>query len=135
MPLGQHGESSEDCQWRPADSARPALGNRRGDVRRRSHLQRGGAVTPAFTMAALVVMASAGCGSSSPSGTPGTVPAGRTEWLFGAQAAGAIAPGAGAAPLPEIALAARRGFADRFEVQANGTMLPIKQLMTGSLEL
>src|SRR5262249_49939265 len=39
------------------------------------------------------------------------------------------------APLPEIAIAARRGFADRYELQANGTILPLKQLTTGSLEL
>ena len=83
----------------------------------------------------LAVLALVGCGSSSTYRTTRIVPAGRTEWLFGAQASGAIAPGAGAAPLPEIALGARRGLTERIEVQANGTMLPLKQLRTGSLEL
>jgi hypothetical protein len=83
----------------------------------------------------LAGLALAACGSSSTYRTTRIVPAGHTEWLFGAQASGAIAPGAGAAPLPELAVGARRGFADRYEVQANGTLLPIKQMMTGSLEL
>lgn len=76
-----------------------------------------------------------GCGSYSTYRTTRIAPAGHTEWLFGAQASGAIAPGAGGAPLPELAIAGRRGFADRYEIQVNGTMLPIKQLTTGSLEL
>jgi hypothetical protein len=83
----------------------------------------------------LAVLALVGCGSSSTYRTTRIVPAGRTEWLFGAQASGASAPGAGAAPLPEIALGVRRGVGERVEVQANGTLLPIKQLRTGSLEL
>jgi hypothetical protein len=37
-------------------------------------------------------------------------------------------------PLPELAIAGRRGVRS-LEVQVNGTMLPIKQLRTGSLEL
>jgi hypothetical protein len=34
-----------------------------------------------------------------------------------------------------LAIAARRGFAERYELQANATLLPIRQLTTGSLEL
>src|SRR5262245_55013943 len=86
----------------------------------------------ALALAALVL---GGCGSSSTYRTTRIVPQGSTEWLFGAQASGAIAPGQGAAPLPELAVGARRGFADRYELQLNGTLLPVKLLMTGSLEL
>ena len=87
-------------------------------------------------MRALVLAAlCAGCGSYTTYKTTRIVPAGHTEWLFGLQAAGASVPGSGGVPLPEVAIAARRGVGDRYEVQANGTMLPIKQLATGSLEL
>lgn len=85
--------------------------------------------------AVAAIAAIAGCGSYSTYRTTRIAPSGHTEWLFGAQAAGAIAPGSGGAPLPEIALGARRGFADRYEIQANGTLLPLKQLRAGSLEL
>jgi hypothetical protein len=88
-----------------------------------------------LALLALAGSALVGCGSYSTYRTTRIVPAGHTEWLFGAQASGAVAPGVGGAPLPELAIGARRGFADRYELQANGTMLPIKQLMTGSLEL
>src|SRR5262245_13978079 len=77
----------------------------------------------------------AGCGSYSTYRTTRVVPAGQTEWLFGRQASGAIVPERGGAPLPEIALGVRRGFSDRYELQINGTLLPIRQLATGSLEL
>jgi len=83
----------------------------------------------------LVLVVLAGCGSYSTYRTTRIVPPGKTEWLFGAQAAGAAAPGAGAAPLPEFAVAARRGIGDRYEVQANGTILPVRALETGSIEL
>ena len=76
-----------------------------------------------------------GCGSYSTYRTTRIVPPGKTEWLFGAQAAGAAAPGSGAAPLPELAIAARRGIGDRYEIQANGTLLPVRALETGSVEL
>jgi hypothetical protein len=82
-----------------------------------------------------VIAVLAGCGSYTTYKTTRIVAAGHTEWLFGLQAAGASAPGGGAAPLPELAIAARRGVGDRYEVQANGTLLPLKQLATGSLEL
>ena len=83
----------------------------------------------------LAIIALCGCGSYSTYRTTRVVPAGKTEWLFGAQAAGAAAPGSGAAPLPELAIAARRGIGDRYEVQANGTLLPVRALETGSIEL
>ncbi len=83
--------------------------------------------------AALLLLAA--CGSYSTYTTTRIAPAGHTEWLFAAQASGAIAPGAGGAPLPEVAIAARRGFAERYEAQVNGTLLPLQQLATGSLEL
>lgn len=86
-------------------------------------------------MRSLLVIALLGCGSYSTYRTTRTVAAGQTQWLVGAQAAGAAAPGSGAAPLPELAIAARRGIAGRYEVQANGTLLPIRALETGSIEL
>jgi hypothetical protein len=62
--------------------------------------------------------------------------------LFGAQVSGAGTVGAdegggkgGVAPFPEVALAARRGLDERFELQVNGTMLGTKLAQTGSLEL
>jgi hypothetical protein len=55
--------------------------------------------------------------------------------LAAAQVAGARAPDGAGAPLPELALAARRGVGYRYEVQANGTLLALKQARTGSLEL
>lgn len=86
-------------------------------------------------MKALLVLALVGCGSYSTYRTTRIAPAGKTEWLFGAQAAGASIPDRGGAPLPEIALGARRGFRDRFELQLNTTSLALRQFRTGSLEL
>jgi hypothetical protein len=87
----------------------------------------------------LALVALAGCGSYSTYRTTRIPPAGHTEWLFGLQVAGTSEKGQddqqAVAPLPEVAIAARRGFADRYEVQVNGTMLPLRQLTTGSLEL
>ena len=91
--------------------------------------------------AALLLLAACGAGSTYRS--TGITPVGQTQWLFGAQASGVTTQGideAGqtmdrAAPLPEIALGARRGTGDRFEVQLNGTVLPTKVAQTGSLEL
>ena len=91
----------------------------------------------AVTLAALVLAA---CGSASSYRTTRIAPSGHTQWLFGAQVSGAgtVDDGTtdgGAAPLPEFALAARRGFSDRFEAQANATLLPTKIGQSGSLEL
>jgi hypothetical protein len=76
----------------------------------------------------LVLVALAGCGSYSTYKTTRIPPAGHTEWLFGLQVAGTSEKGQddqqAAAPLPEVAIAARRG-----------TILPLRQLTTGSLEL
>jgi hypothetical protein len=77
----------------------------------------------------------AGCGSSSTYRTTRTAARGHTDFLFGAQAAGAAVPEGPVAPMPEFSVAARRGISDRFEVQANGTFLTLKQFRTGSLEL
>jgi hypothetical protein len=90
--------------------------------------------------AALALAALAACGSASSYRTTRIAPQGHTQWLFGAQVSGAgtVDDGTtdgGAAPLPEFALAARRGFADRFEAQANATLLPTKFGQSGSLEL
>jgi len=89
-------------------------------------------------MAALL----AGCGSYSTYRTTRIAKPGKTDYLFGAQASGAMAVagldaghGGTVAPLPEFAISARRAVHERIEVQANGTMLPIKQLRTGSIEL
>lgn len=84
----------------------------------------------------LAILLLAGCGSYSTYKTTRIVPTGQTEWVSGLQASGAGFVGQpGAAPLPELVLGARRGFADTYEVQVNGTFLPLKQLATGSLEL
>jgi hypothetical protein len=77
----------------------------------------------------------AACGSYSTYRTTRLASTSKTELLFGAQVAGVRAPEGAAAPLPELAVAARRGVGDRYEVQANGTLLALKQGRTGSLEL
>ncbi|MBS1120231.1 MAG: hypothetical protein H6Q90_2459 [Deltaproteobacteria bacterium] len=80
----------------------------------------------------------AGCGSYTTYRTTRIAKPGQTEWLFGAQASGAIAQDDStkqAAPLPEFAVAARRAVHDRVELQANATLFPIKAAPTGSLEL
>jgi len=84
---------------------------------------------------ALALLLLVGCGSYSTYRTTKIVPAGKTEWLFGAQATGTSAPGQGGAPMPELSAGARRGVGDRYEVQASGTMLALPQLVTGSLEV
>jgi hypothetical protein len=88
-------------------------------------------------MRALAVLAIvlAGCGSYSTYRTTRIAPRGETKLLFAAQVSGARAPEEGIAPLPELVVGARRGVGDRYEVQATGTLLPIKQATTGSLEL
>ena len=75
------------------------------------------------------------CGSYSTYRTTRLAAPGRTELLAGVQVAGFHAPDGAGAPMPELALAARRGLGDRYEVQANGTLLALKQGRTGSLEL
>jgi hypothetical protein len=88
-------------------------------------------------MKALLVLALAACGSMSTYRTTNLAPRGETQWVFGAQASGAAfsSDERGAAPVPELAIAARRTVHERVEVQANGTLLPIKRAWTGSLEL
>jgi len=86
--------------------------------------------------ALLVILALAtGCGSYSTYRTTRIATPGHTEWLFGVQAAGAAVPGEGGAPLPELAVAARRAVHARVELQVNTTMLSLPALRTGSLEL
>jgi hypothetical protein len=84
---------------------------------------------------ALALLLLVGCGSYSTYRTTKIAPAGQTEWLFGAQATGTSAPGMGGAPMPELSIGARRGLSDRYELQASGTMLALKQFVTGSLEV
>lgn len=93
-------------------------------------------------VAAAALVGVAACGAGSTYRTTRLAPAGHTEWLFGAQVSGAGTAGVdegggdgGAVPLPELAIAARRGLDDRFEVQLNGTLLPTAIAQTGSLEL
>ena len=81
------------------------------------------------------MLALAGCGSYSTYRTTRIAKPGKTDWLFGAQAAGAIAVDGGVAPVPEFAIAARRAVHERIELQANATTLPIRQFRTGSFEL
>jgi hypothetical protein len=91
---------------------------------------------PLVLSLSLLVLAGAGaCGSYSTYRTTRLASTSRTELLFGAQIAGASAPDGAGVPLPEIAVAARRGVGDRYEVQANGTLLALEQGRTGSLEL
>jgi hypothetical protein len=88
--------------------------------------------------ALIVLILAAGCGSTSTYRTTRIAKPGKTDWLFGAQAAGAIAvagPDNKIAPMPELALAARRAVHEKIEVQANTTSLLLKQFRTGSLEL
>lgn len=87
-------------------------------------------------MRALAILALvAGCGSYSTYRTTRIAKPGTTDWLFGAQAAGAATTDGGVAPMPELAVAARRAVHDRIEVQANATSLPVRQFRTGSFEL
>ena len=94
-------------------------------------------------MKSACVLVLAACGAGSTYRSTGIVPAGQTQWLAGLQASGVATQGideAGqtmdrAAPLPELAIGARRGFEERFELQLNGTLLPTKVAQTGSLEL
>jgi hypothetical protein len=93
-----------------------------------------------LALAGLVAVAA--CGAGSTYRTTRLAPPGHTEWLFGAQVSGAGTVGVddgggegGVAPLPELALAARRGLDERFELQVNATLLPTKIAQTGSLEL
>jgi hypothetical protein len=85
---------------------------------------------------ALLLLLLVGCGSYSTYKTTRIIPDGQTEWLFGTQAAGASLPGdGGVAPMPETSAGVRRGFAGRYELQVNTTLLALKQVRTGSLEL
>lgn len=77
----------------------------------------------------------AACGSYSTYRTTRLASTSKTELLFGAQLAGARAPDGAGAPLPELAVAARRGVGRSAEVQVNGTFLALPQARTGSLEL
>ena len=88
-------------------------------------------------MKALALFVLAACGSTSTYRTTRIAPAGETQWLFGAQASGAVfsSETPGAAPVHELAIAARRAVHERVEVQANATLLPIRQAWTGSFEL
>lgn len=93
-------------------------------------------------MKALALLLVTACGAGSTYRTTRIAPVGHTEWLFGAQVSGAGTVGVdegggkgGAAPLPELAVGARRGLDERFEVQLNGTLLPTAIAQTGSLEL
>lgn len=92
-------------------------------------------------LATLPAIALAACGTGSAYRTTRIVPQGHTELLFGAQVSGAGTVGTaqegsgGVAPLPELALSARRGFDDQYEVQLNTTLLSIGPAHTGSIEL
>lgn len=89
----------------------------------------------AAVAAAAAMCPLAACGSYSTYRTTRLASTSKTELLFGAQLAGIRVPDGAGAPLPELAVAARRGVGDRYEVQANGTLLPLAQGRTGSLEL
>lgn len=77
------------------------------------------------------------CGSYTTHRTTRITPADRTQWMFGAQVAGAALEQGeqGAAPIPEFSGSVRRAVHEDVEVQVNATLLPIKQAPTGSLEV
>jgi hypothetical protein len=92
--------------------------------------------------ALLALAALAGCGTGSTYRTTRLAPPGHTEWLVAAQISGAGTVGldegggkGGIAPLPELAASVRYGLDERFELQANSTILPTAIAQTGSLEL
>lgn len=93
-------------------------------------------------MKALVVLALSACGTGTAYRTTRIAPSGHTEYLAGMQITGAGTVGVspdgskgGAAPLPELSIAARRGFVDRYEAQVNTTLLDLGPVHTGSVEL
>jgi hypothetical protein len=85
--------------------------------------------------ALLFLIALAGCGSFSTYRTTRIAKPGKTDWLVGAQAAGAMSTDGQIAPMPELAIAARHAVHERVELQANATSLVIRQFRTGSFEL
>src|SRR6185436_9494340 len=135
VPVGQQRRQPEDRGRRAPGAARSDLAHRRRDVRRGPALQRGGALMRSLCLLPLLAWPLAACGSYSTYRTTRLASTSKTEMVFGAQVAGIRAPDGAAAPLPELAVAARRGVGDRYEVQANGTLLALKQARTGSLEL
>ena len=95
-----------------------------------------------MTRAIVVLLLTAACGTGATYRTTRIAPVGSTEWIFGAQASGMgvrrnqqMGDNMGSAPLPELAVGARRGVVERVEVQINGTMLPTAVGQTASLEL
>jgi hypothetical protein len=94
-------------------------------------------VRPTLLLALVLGLAlvAGACGSYSTYRTTRLASTSRTELLAAVQIAGAAAPDGAGVPLPELAASARRGVGDRYEVQANGTLLALKQGRTGSLEL
>ena len=95
-------------------------------------------------MRAVLLLAIAACGTGTAYRSTRIAPAGHTDWLAGLEVSGAGLAGTaqngepaqnGVAPLPELALGARHGLDDRFEVQANATLLSLRDAHTGSLEL
>ncbi len=92
-------------------------------------------MTAARSLLVLALLPALGCGSYSTYRTTRLASTSKTELLAGVQVAGARAPDGAGAPLPELAVAARRGLGGRYEVQANGTLLALEQGRTRSLEL
>jgi hypothetical protein len=90
---------------------------------------------PAALLVGLALLPLTACGSYSTYRTTRLASASKTELLAAVQIAGARAPDGAGVPLPELAVSARRGVGERYEVQANGTLLALKQGRTGSLEL
>jgi hypothetical protein len=84
---------------------------------------------------ALVLAAGAACGSYSTYRTTRTAAPHRTDLLAALQVSGASSATGESAPLPELAVAARRGIGARTEVQLAGTLLAIPHAQTGSVEL
>lgn len=91
----------------------------------------------------LVLVLVAACGSYSTYKSTRIVAPGHSQWLAGLQVSGAATAGVDAEnnsysaglPLPELALGWRRGLDENHELQINGTLLPLKQGQTGSLEV
>ncbi|MCE9577091.1 MAG: hypothetical protein K8W52_28345 [Deltaproteobacteria bacterium] len=83
--------------------------------------------------AALIVVAAlaAGCGAYTSYKQTRLTPRGHTDYLFAAELQGA-STGMDGAPMPEIAVGARRRVHDRIDVGATGTILPLGEAITSA---
>jgi hypothetical protein len=89
-----------------------------------------------FALAAALVVAASGCASYTTFKTAETLAPGRSQLLVAAQLQGAGTTDGVAAPMPELAVGLRRGMAERLELDATATLLPLGRALTvGSAEV